>query len=260
MKQNNEQGHPFDAFITNLGKYNEGQLIGEWVSFPTTSKTIQAVFQRLGVGHSPYEEYFISDYACHVDGIYDKLGEYESLDELNYLAAQIAELEPDELEVFQAAAIHGDNANSVKDLINLTHNLDGYTFCPDVHSEEDYGYYLIDECEALNVPDELKGYFDYEAYGRDMVISESGEFTARGYISNSQGKFVEYYNGNSRTIPAEYQVMEQAGSAENRKDMRQAVSSQIGITQSEPEDGGGYILCSGTEFQPEPEPDYGPEM
>ena len=33
----------------------------------------------------PYEEWFITDYDCYVDGLYDKLGEYESLDELNYL-------------------------------------------------------------------------------------------------------------------------------------------------------------------------------
>nr|WP_243423218.1 antirestriction protein ArdA [Intestinimonas butyriciproducens] len=31
-----------------------------------------------------YEEWFITDYDCYVDGLYDKLGEYESLDELNY--------------------------------------------------------------------------------------------------------------------------------------------------------------------------------
>lgn len=29
---------PFEAFITNLGKYNEGELVGEWVKFPTTSE------------------------------------------------------------------------------------------------------------------------------------------------------------------------------------------------------------------------------
>ena len=28
-----EYGHdcPFEAYITNLGKYNEGELVGEWV-------------------------------------------------------------------------------------------------------------------------------------------------------------------------------------------------------------------------------------
>ena len=36
----------FSAFITNLGKYNEGYLIGEWVKFPVTNEELQAVFQR----------------------------------------------------------------------------------------------------------------------------------------------------------------------------------------------------------------------
>lgn len=25
----------FEAFVTNLGKYNEGELVGEWVQFPS---------------------------------------------------------------------------------------------------------------------------------------------------------------------------------------------------------------------------------
>lgn len=39
----------FSAFITNLGKYNEGYLIGEWVKFPVTNEELQAVFQRIGI-------------------------------------------------------------------------------------------------------------------------------------------------------------------------------------------------------------------
>ena len=30
----------FEAFITNLGKYNEGFLVGEWVKFPVTKPQI----------------------------------------------------------------------------------------------------------------------------------------------------------------------------------------------------------------------------
>ena len=88
-----EYGHdcPFEAYITNLGKYNEGELVGEWVKFPTTSEDLKKVFERIGIGSkddfgNPYEEWFISDYDCYVDGLYEMLGEYESLDELNYLA------------------------------------------------------------------------------------------------------------------------------------------------------------------------------
>ena len=36
----------FEAFITNLGKYNEGFLVGEWVKFPVTNEEMQAVFRR----------------------------------------------------------------------------------------------------------------------------------------------------------------------------------------------------------------------
>ena len=45
---------PFEAFITNLGKYNEGELVGEWVKFPTTSDDYYGAAEppvRCGVSH-----------------------------------------------------------------------------------------------------------------------------------------------------------------------------------------------------------------
>ena len=72
----------FEAFITNLGKYNEGCLVGEWVKFPVTNEEMQAVFRRIGIGRR-YEEWFITDYDCPDTAIGKVLGEYESLSELN---------------------------------------------------------------------------------------------------------------------------------------------------------------------------------
>ena len=77
----------FEAFITNLGKYNEGFLVGEWVKFPVTNEEMQAVFRRIGIGRR-YEEWFITDYDCPEAAIGKVLGEYESLSELNYLAGR----------------------------------------------------------------------------------------------------------------------------------------------------------------------------
>ena len=45
-----DKDYPFAAFITNLGKYNEGDLVGEWVKFPTTPEEMQKVFERIGIG------------------------------------------------------------------------------------------------------------------------------------------------------------------------------------------------------------------
>ena len=63
----------FEAFVTNLGKYNEGELVGEWVHFPTTEEEMKKVFERIGIGSKDefgqvYEEWFITDYDCSIHG------------------------------------------------------------------------------------------------------------------------------------------------------------------------------------------------
>ena len=45
----------FEAYVTNLGKYNEGALVGEWVKFPTTPEEMQEVFKRIGI-NAQYED------------------------------------------------------------------------------------------------------------------------------------------------------------------------------------------------------------
>ena len=207
-----DKDYPFAAFITNLGKYNEGSLVGEWVKFPTTAEELQKVFERIGIGSKddfgqPYEEWFITDYDCYVDGLYDKLGEYENLDELNYLASKLDEMSQGEYEQFQAAMEIGDHSGSLQEIINLTENLDCYDIYPDIHDHDDLGRYYIEELDAMQVPEHLRNYIDYEAYGRDVALEEGGEFTDLGYVRDTGSSFHEYYDGEHGSIPEEYRVM-----------------------------------------------------
>ena len=213
---------PFEAFITNLGKYNEGELVGEWVKFPTTSEELQKVFERIGIGSkddfgNPYEEWFISDYDCYVDGLYEKLGEYENLDELNYLASKLDELDDHDYNHFQAAMQISDYTGSIKDVINLIDNLDKYEIYPGVESNADLGHYYIEELGMMEVPDYLADYIDYEAYGRDVAINEMGQFTDYGYVRDTQESFTEYYDGDRENIPDEYRVMDFMVSGEKER-------------------------------------------
>ena len=48
-----------EAYITNLGKYAEGQLVGETLKFPTTAEEVQSLLKRIGVDGIRYEEIFI---------------------------------------------------------------------------------------------------------------------------------------------------------------------------------------------------------
>ena len=154
---------------------------------------MQALFSRIGIDGKRYEEYFITDYQSDVLGLYDHLGEYESLDELNYLAHLLEEMTPDELEKLEAIMDAGEYTGSVKDLINLTQNLDCFEFYPGVKDEEELGRMYILEFEALTVPEHLIDYIDYEAYGRDVRINEGGHFAPGGYVFDNQSKFIEHY-------------------------------------------------------------------
>lgn len=51
---------------------------------------------------------------------------------------------------------------------------------PTVQNEEDYGYYLIDELDELELPEEAKKYFMYEEYGRDAAINDGGTLYRTG--------------------------------------------------------------------------------
>ena len=204
--------YPFAAFITNLGKYNEGELVGEWVKFPTTAEELREVFKRIGIGQKddfgqPYEEWFITDYDCYVDGLYDKLGEYESLDELNYLASKLDEMSESEYAQFQAGMEMGDHSGSLQEIINLTENLDCYEVYPNIEDYDDLGRYYIDELEVMQIPEHLQNYIDYEAYGRDVAMDENGSFTDQGYVRDTGDRFCEYYDGERGSIPDEYRVM-----------------------------------------------------
>ena len=53
-----------NIYLTNLGKYNEGELVGEWVQLPISDEELQEVFKRIGIDGKEYEEYFIADYEC----------------------------------------------------------------------------------------------------------------------------------------------------------------------------------------------------
>jgi Antirestriction protein (ArdA). len=59
----------------------------------------------------------------------------------------------------------------------------------------------------MQVPEHLRNYIDYEAYGRDIALEESGQFTDLGYVRDTGDSFHEYYDGERGSIPEEYRVM-----------------------------------------------------
>lgn len=188
----------------NQGKYNEDRLVGAPLKFPTTTEAVQDLLKQIGIDGIRYEEIFIASYDGPMPQLHKHLGEYESIDELNHLACLLSELDKDELAAFEAVMDSGEYTGSVKDLINLSQNLDSYSFYSDIHTEEELGRMYLQELEAVPVPEHLIDYIDYEAYGRDVRINEDGHLAPGGYVVGG-GSFVEHYHG-IEDIPDEHRV------------------------------------------------------
>ena len=193
-----------EAYVTNLGKYNEGILAVEWLKLPANTKEMQELLKRIGVDGRRYEEIFITDYHTEIKGLHGCLSEHASIDELNYFASLLEKMDEGEREKFEAALAYGEHTGSLQDLINLSQNLDCYDFYHGVYDEEELGYYLIEELDALEIPDHLEQYFNYKAYGRDVSLNEGGLFTNYHYIAQNGNDFIEHYNG--RDMPEEYRI------------------------------------------------------
>ena len=168
-----------NIYLTNLGKYNEGELIGEWVELPCDD--FESVFERIGISDEPdengryYEEYFITDYETDVNGL--KVGEYDNLDDLNELAEAIEEdLEKAEALIYFGYSEADEIREHIDDIIYIT-SCKAWE-----NSDYEIGYYYAETMGCLEIPDYLKNYFDYEAYGRDIRIEGSFYETESGDI------------------------------------------------------------------------------
>ena len=162
--------------LTNLGKYNEGNLVFEWLELPYTDQEFEKTLDKIGI-NKQYEEYFISDYETDIEGL--KIGEYENIEELNDLITEYERL--DEEEQNKIAAIIESEEISLKEAMD---SLDDIELIQDVKNDYDLGYYWIEEsgCYDTKAMGNLARYIDYESFGRDTRLDEGGDYTSYGYV------------------------------------------------------------------------------
>lgn len=150
-----------NIYLTNLGKYNEGELIGEWVELPANAEELEAVKKRIGI-NSEYEEYFITDFETDLD---IPVAEFSSLEKLNEYAAQLSEMDEYELKCFRFLMANG---YAINEALEEYKNVMIYSDC---YNNYDFGYAYAEEVGLLDGKDELlQRYFDYEAFGRDLCF------------------------------------------------------------------------------------------
>ena len=176
-------------YLTNLGKYNEGELIGQWLNVPCSNDEFKQALSNIGVDGVQYEEYFITDYE-YIKGI----SEYSNIQEVN----EIAELSKT-IENIVNSTINNDFStfDSDKDFIRnslydrvielkdeqeytqdeIIEELESYNIFTEYTKEncnalESLGYYLLEEFNYLNYDEldqEVQSYINVEKFGRHKL-------------------------------------------------------------------------------------------
>jgi len=154
-------------YLTNLAKYNEGYLVGEWLDLPMEESDLEkAVKGVLGKD----EEYFITDYEAQF-----RIEEYENPYKLNEFVEQLEELdEYDQEKVFYLL----DNSGYTREEALEKH--EDVTFYKGM-TLEDVAEELVEEGIFGDLSDNIKGYIDYEKLARDLSID--------GYCETDKGVF-----------------------------------------------------------------------
>lgn len=174
-----------NVYITNLGKYNEGYLIGKWLELPASEEEIQKVLKEIGIDGVIYEEYFFIDWES-IEGI--EINEYSSLQELNEIAETLDSLSEEDLKICQCLMKNEncslDEAMEKKEeriIINLEEDttMDEYSNLAYSYINEIYG-----DVNKLD-KETLVRYFDFESFGHELSYEYFIEDKLNIAISNN---------------------------------------------------------------------------
>lgn len=159
-------------FLTNLGKYNEGYLIGEWVTLPVANDELEEIKKQIGINEC-YEEYFITDYESDIDGV--EVNEYSSVKTLNDIAAMLEDLDESEQEIISALLFEGYTISEALE------KKDDCCIWYDCNDMADVAERVCEDFGVLDsIPENLRAYFDFEAYGRDLAFENTFIFSDAG--------------------------------------------------------------------------------
>ena len=116
-----------------------------------------------------------------------------NLDQLNYLAKRLDCLDDDEMDQF-VVAVDYENIGSLRDLINLSFNLDKCTLIKDISDMTKVGREYILKTEG-SVPADSKYDEHYAQVGMDLLNSGRGVFTPKGLLFREDKPLEELYDG-----------------------------------------------------------------
>ena len=207
-KEREHMSEQFSIMIGNRSRFEAGDPDGYWLDMPATKEQLHEAMQSVGITADNPQDFsirgFSDDPEKHIALPYDMVCA-ASVDELNFLAARIEQLDPAEIGKLNAGLQQKNGFENIGQVIDFTYNVDFYVHIPEVHTYRDLGDYYLNQSGMVQMPEEWKGGIDLAAFGRNAAEHEKGAFTEYGYIVESGDEWERQFEG--REVPEEYRIM-----------------------------------------------------
>ncbi len=227
----------FTVLIQNRTEFEKGNPATVFLSLPATKEELHEAMKALNITADNPQDFFLNGYSTaegrRIEIPSDWIRDGD-IDKINFLAARLEEMTPEQLEKLDAV-MHSDfKPESLDKLIDHTYNTDFYSYVPGILSYKELGGYFLNDSGKVQMPEEWKAGIDKESFGFNAALHEDGKLTDYGYIARSGTDWKEVYAG--QETPERYRIMSypEAGRTDPAQEEKEAGAMPQDIAAANP--------------------------
>ena len=197
----------FSIFLDNRAEAQTSGPHGYWLSLPTSAEQVQEALKEIHITADNQQDLFIGGFSAPEGKpleLPEDLIKAASVDELNFLAAQLQKLDAVELAELNAAMQSPAKMQTIGQLLDYAENTDCFVLI-NAKDNRSLGEYYLNDSGLFVVPDPWKPAIDTDRLGSFIANEEQGTFTDYGYILRTSDEWQRVHEG--QPVPEEYRVM-----------------------------------------------------
>lgn len=197
----------FSIFLDNRAEAQTGGPHGYWLSLPTSAEQVQEALKEIHITADNQQDLFIGGFSAPEGKpleLPEDLIKAASVDELNFLAAQLQRLDAVELAELNAAMQSPAKMQTIGQLLDYAENTDCFVLI-NAKDNRSLGEYYLNDSGLFVVPDPWKPAIDTDRLGSFIANEEQGTFTDYGYILRTSDEWQRVHEG--QPVPEQYRVM-----------------------------------------------------
>ena len=197
----------FSIFLDSRAEAQTGGPHGYWLSLPTSAEQVQEALKEIHITADNQQDLFIDGFSAPEGKpleLPEDLIKAASVDELNFLAAQLQRLDAVELAELNAAMQSPAKMQTIGQLLDYAENTDCFVLI-NAKDNRSLGEYYLNDSGLFVVPDPWKPAIDTDRLGSFIANEEQGTFTDYGYILRTSDEWQRVHEG--QPVPEPYRVM-----------------------------------------------------